>query len=989
MMDDLHVLHLNVNGLRGKSTEVGVYLAEMGPDVVCFNETKLTGQKPPFIAGYRPAAVRDRTIGRLQGGGVAIYVRNGLLYTDISPDMDDIVAIELTVGKIKYAVLAYYCPPYADVPLETATLERFARRYGRLIIAGDLNAKHQFYGCSRTDERGDVLFDFVERNNLWVCNDPSQPTRHDFTTGVGQVLDYFIISNPVIREFAECFVGDDASSDHWPVHLKLKLGGRLRAEETRQIRTLSKCNWATFSNEALQARTTLPTRQLDSEADIDDRCNDIRRIIVSALDTACPLRTVKQSVFRVSAATLRLIKLKRKLRRKMQRNPDIYRTVYHQVSRQVADAVKAERQQAWERATGRLNRDSGRQFWQTFKRLTGASKAGNCRYPKLVLSDGTTTSDPDAVSEEFAAALQQVHRVHEGPDFDDAERDRVEEYVSNNAASFTPTFQTPAPDDRPEGWMDDAVTTEEVASALSGCKNRSAPGPDSITYEVLKRVPEPLVSDLATLFTACIDRGYFPKPWKEAHGVMLPKPNKEGTVAANYRPISLLNTIGKLFERVLSRRLQEHLKDTAFFNDWQRAYQTRKEAAEIAYRLGEEARIAKENGWCTTLVSLDVEKAFDSVWHDALRYKLSQLGLPTRMLRVLSSFLSDRTISVRVGKSLSTAVTLKAGTPQGSVLSPVLFLIYVNDIPLQTARNCRAGQFADDVNVWSSGPSVPRAYAHVQRALTLIEGWCRKWRIKLNVAKTQLITLGSRRHARRAKKLRLFGQELVEAKEATVLGVKFDRPGNFTSHCRGKASKAMQRVNLLRVVSGRGWGANARTVLKLYKQYVRPVMDYGSVVTANACNTALSYLQRVEHRAMRIALRKPRTTRIRELYDDTGLEVLTTRLRRQRDTAIQRFGDTAAIRQLEETRTVIAPAAEDEEDASTTQPPASRRPDHDTTTTRPRLDTRPDSNTTRPPDNPDAAAGKVSGAGSPDQDGGSAGPATTTDKSSVPHVPMM
>ena len=104
-----------------------------------------------------------------------------------------------------------------------------------------------------------------------------------------------------------------------------------------------------------------------------------------------------------------------------------------------------------------------------------------------------------------------------------------------------------------------------------------------------------------------------------------------------------------------------------------------------------------------------------------------------------------------------------------------------------------------------------------------------------------------------------------------MLGVTFDRPGSFTSHCKRKATKAMQRVSLLRVLSGSGWGANERTVLTLYKQYVRPVMDYGSVVTANACSTALLQMQRVEHRAMRIALRKPVRTRISDLYDATGL----------------------------------------------------------------------------------------------------------------------
>ena len=141
---------------------------------------------------------------------------------------------------------------------------------------------------------------------------------------------------------------------------------------------------------------------------------------------------------------------------------------------------------------------------------------------------------------------------------------------------------------------------------------------------------------------------------------MLHKPEKDPKLVTNYRPISLLNTMGKLFEKVIARRMHYHLSEINFFNEYQRAYLKKKEAAEHVYCLAEEIRLAQAKGWTTTAVSLDMEKAFDSVCYDGLGYKPSQLKLPVKLVRLVSSFLTDRTIKVTVEDKLSHPVTLEA-----------------------------------------------------------------------------------------------------------------------------------------------------------------------------------------------------------------------------------------------------------------------------------------------------------------------------------------
>jgi len=276
---------------------------------------------------------------------------------------------------------------------------------------------------------------------------------------------------------------------------------------------------------------------------------------------------------------------------------------------------------------------------------------------------------------------------------------------------------------------------------------------------------------------------------------------------------------------------------------------------------------------------------------------LSQIGLPVKLVRLLSSFLSDRTISVRVAGELSEPVGLKAGTPQGSVLSPLLYLIYVNDVPIDPATSkCDGGQFADDISLWTLAKSTNVTRLRLQRALRDLELWCSRWRIKLNVAKTQLARFPKRRQEK--LELKLFGQTISVKDELTLLGVVFDQRLTFGRHCRLKAKEATRRVGLLRRVSGQGWGAGKRVLLNLYKQYVRPVLEYGNAGIADASKSNLALLQRVQNSALRTSLRVPRRTRISKLHKLARMDPVPKRLRSLQSRAVARFGASPLMKSL-------------------------------------------------------------------------------------------
>ena len=188
----------------------------------------------------------------------------------------------------------------------------------------------------------------------------------------------------------------------------------------------------------------------------------------------------------------------------------------------------------------------------------------------------------------------------------------------------------------------------------------------------------------------------------------------------------------KLFERVIEKNLRKHLEDNDFFSKYQSGFGKSKSTNDYFFRLSQTIMESFNRGPHLIAAFLDFEKAFNNVWHSGFRYKIYQLDLPTKLYRWLSDFLVGRVIQVKIESFSSPKVYLKAGVPQGSNLSSLLFFIYVNDMPNPSHHQINWSQFEDDTGQWAVSKNIDLAAEYLQRDLYKLARWCAKGRIKLN-----------------------------------------------------------------------------------------------------------------------------------------------------------------------------------------------------------------------------------------------------------------
>ena len=834
--DILNIMYTNADILTNKIDELHERINELDPDVILVTEvfpkncTYDILLQEFVIQGYVaywnnefPSAAR----------GILALVKCGL-EVELHPVLNDSQFCESLWLDIFYSQSAVtligcvYRSPNSSSEnnsLLCQLIRDACHSRKQVVIAGDFN----WSDISWVDCKGFMNNTSVDTTNFLECLDDCFLLQHvtSFTRARGShtpsLIDLILTTDDCQVQDIE-YLSPLGRSDHAVLLCSIDIQTIIHNEGNDNNFIWSKADYAALCS-GISDVDWVETLCSD---DVNDNWVMFKDILYNLVNTYVPVRRINVSKQPGTKASWMTSNTSRAVRAK--------KNAWRKFRRQPCDSTWASYKHARNHATNMI-RQSKKEFE---KQLAENIKQDSKSFWKYIRSKSKTKSTVGKVCTPSGAKSSSNHEAAE---------------TLNNyfCSVFTneDTSELPVIDDIqvPDKLSDIEIKLEAIADKLGQLKDGKACGPDGLHPKLLKEARAELALPLQIIFSQSLDAGTVPLDWKQANVIPI---HKKGSTSdpGNYRPVSLTSCVCKIMESIIRDHILKHLNENELLSDVQYGFRSKRSCSLQLLDCMERWSQILDNGNSFDVLYLDFSKAFDRVPHQRLLIKLRHLGINDKVLNWIDSFLSDRKQRVIVHGEASAWKAVRSGVPQGSVLGPVLFLMYVNDLSDGINSNIRL--FADDAKCWQSIGQASDTLL-LQESIHKLETWSNVWQLKFNHGKCHVMHHG-RNNPQHPYQMYLHGgneqlENIGTTEEEKDLGVFFGPNLNFTHHVHKVAAKANKMIGLIK----RSFANLSKDVfVLLYKALVRPHLEYCSCVWNELTKRDASKLESVQRRATKL-----------------------------------------------------------------------------------------------------------------------------------------
>ena len=814
-------MYTNAQSIYHKLTELR-QRSSKGTKLIALTETWLS----PSISNSE-VSIPDMNLFRVdrlngRGGGVALYLHTSfkarLLPDPTLVDSHEILWCSVSLSSSnKWLIGVIYRPPNADQLYDSTllgSLERMlASRYSRVLILGDFNLP-QIDFTSNTFEGSEystaaLLFhlicdhgfsEHVQQNTRWGVSGQASKLDYIFTNE-DLMVDQVKTSAPL------------GLSDHAVLEFNFILHTYLQPPLNVRRRNFRRTNIPLLQNITASVDWThLP------ELSLNEMCTMFQSRLTEAIGLSVPLSLPaplrEPRILR--SCTLRSIRLKSTAWAtfKCSGSSEDYND-YKVIRNKTTALIRADRSAYQHKLTERFMKDPKQLF-----RFVSSKRKAKAGISQLSGPSGPTNNDNDAA----VVLAQHYYSV----------------FTVNPGASHPQELSTLPSDQPPLSSVD--TSPEATLRKLLSLKDTS-PGSDAIPPSILIAAATQLALPLSLIFSASVATGSFPSAWKSANITPIYKGGDRGQ-PLNYRPIALLPSVSKVLEMLVHDSITTHLTSSQFLSVNQHGFRKGHSCFTNLLLATDEWTRAVDTHQPVDVIYFDFSKAFDRVHHQTLLQRLRQLHVVDPLLSWIQSYLQDRTFSVRVNQSFSPTLPSPSGVPQGSILGPLLFLIFINSAPSDISSSVKI--FADDIKIWRTLHDIDD-HATLQRDIDTLFRWSEVNLLPLNPLKCAHMPL---RHSPQST-YTLNGVPIPVVSTQKDLGVLMSSSLSSSLHCAAIAKKASRNLGLLRRVFGK---FDPNCFHKLFNAYVRPHLEFGTAICPPFLQKDKLMLERVQRRATKCVI---------------------------------------------------------------------------------------------------------------------------------------